>query len=75
LSAHVADLLARVRARVATAPTSAQIRDLGAQVLRESGGDPLTAAEIRQLTEIALGCAREVESYAARLAELTEGRP
>ena len=60
---------------MAAAPTSAQIRDLGAQVLAESGGDPLTAAEIKQLTDVALGYAREVESYAARLAELTEGRP
>jgi hypothetical protein len=74
LSPHVAELLAKVRARMASAPTSEQIRDLSATLLAEPGRDPLTLAEIRQLTDVAVGRAREVELCAARLAKLTEGR-
>lgn len=71
MSPHVADLLQKVRARMAAAPTVADIRAMGDRALADCGGDPLSIAEIRQLTDVALGQAREVESYAARLAELT----
>jgi hypothetical protein len=55
---------------MAAAPTINDIRGLGGRAAAEAGDDPLTLAEIRQLTEVATGQAREVESYAARLAQL-----
>lgn len=71
VSSNVADLIEKVRRRMASAPTVADIRGIADQALAEDRS-PLTVAEIVQLTDIALGKAREVEQVAARLARLTE---
>lgn len=74
LSPRVAELIERVKAKMAQAPTIDQIRELSEPALDDPARDALTLAEIRQLTDVAIGKARSVEGYAARLASLlTDG--
>jgi hypothetical protein len=66
----VADLLEKVKVRVAKAPTIQAIRELADKALADARGHALTVAEIRQLSDVAVARARQVEECAARLAEL-----
>lgn len=75
LPPRVAALVQRVRDRMAAAPTVSLVRRMAGNALAGEK-DALTAEEIRRLTAVALDRAREVETHAARLAELlTEGAP
>jgi hypothetical protein len=73
LSPSVADLIERVEAKMATAPTVAQIRSMTDEALADPSRPEFTLAEIRELTDVAIGRARKVEDYAARLAGLLAG--
>lgn len=73
LSPNVAELIEKVEAKVALAPTMEQIRDLAGRALTEARASSLTIAEIGQLADEATRKAREVEECAARLAELLAG--
>jgi hypothetical protein len=73
LEPPVAEIVEKVSARMAEAPTAAQIRELAEKALSEARHNALTVAEIRQLAEVATARARQVEECAARLAELLTG--
>lgn len=73
LSPNVAELIEKVEARVAAAPTAREVRELADRVIAESRANALTIAEIRQLTTLAIGRAQQVEAAAARLADLVQG--
>lgn len=73
LSSNVAELIEKVEARVAAAPTAQEVRDLADRVIAESRANALTMTEIHQLTRLAIGRAQEVEACAARLADLVQG--
>ena len=70
-SPHIAELLERVRRRVASAPTPGDVRDLAGQALSAARGSPLTITEIRELADVAISQARQVERLTAQLAALS----
>ena len=70
LSPDVARLIRQVNARVADAPTVAEIRELADRVAAGSRGGALTLAEIQELVAVAVGRAQQVQDEAARLAAL-----
>jgi hypothetical protein len=59
-----------VSEKVAHAPTAADIRDIAAEA---AARDPMSLAEIQELADVAVRKARQVELFAARLAELLTG--
>jgi hypothetical protein len=71
LSPHVAELLERVNAKVASTATLDQIRELAEEARLAARDNSLTAAEIGQLVAVATASARKVELLVARLAELS----
>lgn len=73
LSPHLAELIEKVEARVAAAPTVQAIRELADKVIADSRANALTIVEIQQLTSLAIGRAQKVQDYAARLADLVQG--
>jgi hypothetical protein len=73
LSPHVAELIEKVEARVAAAPTVQEIRELAEKVIADSRANALTITEIRELTNLAVCRAQQVQECAFRLAEMVQG--
>lgn len=70
LSPPVAEIVEKVNARVASAATVAEIRELADQAMAEAHGSTLTMQQIGELFTVATDRAREVERLSSRLAEL-----
>lgn len=75
LSPDVARLIRQVNARVADAPSVAQIRLLADRVIAGSRQSALNLTEIQELAAVAVRRAQQVENEAARLAALVSEVP
>lgn len=67
MTPEVAELVERVSARVARAATADEIRALTSKAARDSA---MGIGEIRDLMNVAIDRARQVEALASRLADL-----
>lgn len=70
LSPQVAELVAEVNARVASAATLSDIRELADRAMAEARGSDLTMKQIGELFTVATDRALEMERLSSRLAEL-----